>query len=63
MANRHEPLTPPAHITRQIVSIPAENFDDRDPGFPEPLPKGRAYRVVRAADDEVHDLDGHEDDP
>lgn len=32
-------------------------------GFPEALPKGREHRVVRAADDEVHDLDGREDDP
>lgn len=39
-----------------------KSFDDRDPGFPEALPKGRAHRVVRAADDEVDDLDGREDD-
>ena len=28
----------------------------------EALAKGRAHRVVRAADDEVDDLDGREDD-
>lgn len=56
------------HSRRQIIS-PArlypfwqKSFDDRDPGFPEALPKGRAHRVVRAADDEVDDLDGCEDD-
>ena len=39
-----------------------KSFDDRGPGFPEALPKGRAHRVVRAADDEVYDLNGCEDD-
>ena len=39
-----------------------KSFDDRDSGFPEALPKGREHRVVRAADDEVEDLDGREDD-
>lgn len=57
------------HSRRQLIS-PAKlypfwqkSFDDRNPGFPEALPKGRVHRVVHAADDEVHDLDGREDDP
>lgn len=57
------------HSRRQLI-LPAglypfsqKSFDDRDPGFPETLPKDREYRVVRAADDEVHDIDGREDDP
>ena len=37
-------------------------LDDSHVRIPQALPKGRAYRVVRAADGEVHDLDGREDD-
>ena len=50
-------------LPARLYPFRQKNFDDRDPGFSEPLLKGRAYRVVRAADDEVHDLDGREDDP
>ena len=40
-----------------------ERFDDGHARIPQALAKRRAHRVVRAADDEVDDLDGREDDP
>ena len=39
-----------------------EGLDDGNARIPQALPKRRAHRVVRAADDEVDDLDGREDD-
>lgn len=39
-----------------------ESFDDRHPAIPQALAKRRAHRVVGAADDEVDNLDGREDD-
>ena len=41
---------------------PREGLDDRDPRIPQTLAKGCAHRIVGAADDEIHDLDGREDD-
>ena len=40
-----------------------ESFDDGHAWIAQALAKRRAHRVVRAVDDEVHDLDWREDDP
>ena len=41
---------------------PREGLDDGHARIPQALAKRRAHRVIRAADDEVDDLDGREDD-
>ena len=41
---------------------PGEGLDDSHARIPQALAKRRAHRVVRAADDEVDDLDGREHD-
>ena len=66
---RDEPIIPHLNHSRRQRDCAAtlypswvESFDDGHARIPQPLSKRRAHRIIRAADDEVHDLDGREDD-
>lgn len=55
-------MTPKLRQASHERARPREGLDDGHARIPQALAKRRAHRVVGASNDEVHDLDGCEDD-
>jgi len=55
-------MTPKLRHASHERARPREGLDDGHARIPQALAERRTHRVVRAADDEVDDLDGCEDD-